>query len=306
MSTGLFTHPDCEHHAMPRHPERPARLRAVMQRLAESGLEDELRVTQATEVSDATISLIHPHTHIELIATSEPRAGTAQIDADTYMSQGSLRAGRLAAGACVEATEAVLSGALDQAFCAVRPPGHHAEVARSMGFCLFNNLAIAAEVALQDARIERVAILDFDVHHCNGTVDIFKDRPEVLVCSSFQENFFPYRYLDFEKAHIINTPLAAGTDGTLFRQQVTQDWLPALERHQPDFIFISAGFDAHKDDPLGQLCFDDTDFDWATQQIRHMAQQLAGGRLVSALEGGYDLEALAGSVETHVAALLGN
>ena len=304
MTTGLFTHPDCEQHAKPRHPERPARLRAVMQRLAESGLVDEMQVTQATEVKDATISLIHPQTHIGLIAASEPMAGTAQIDPDTYMSQGSLRAGRLAAGACVDATEAVLSGALDQAFCAVRPPGHHAEIAQAMGFCLFNNLAIAAAVALQDPRIERVAILDFDVHHCNGTVDIFKDRPEVLVCSSFQENFYPYRYLDFEKAHIINTPLAAGTDGTVFRQQVTQAWLPALERHQPDFIFISAGFDAHRDDPLGQLCFDDLDFDWATKQIRQAAQQLAGGRLVSTLEGGYDLKALAGSVETHVAALL--
>ncbi len=286
------------------HPERPERLRAVMQRLADSGLEDEMRVTQATEISDATISLTHPQEHIALIASSEPEVGTTKIDPDTYLSQGSLRASRLAAGACVEATEAVLSGKIDQAFCAVRPPGHHAEVARAMGFCLFNNLAIAAEVALQDPGVERVAILDFDVHHCNGTVDIFKDRQEVLVCSSFQQNFYPYRYLDFENDHIINTPLVAGTDGSLFRQQVEQDWLPALARHAPDFIFISAGFDAHTDDPLGQLCFDDTDYDWVTKQLRDVAKQMASGRLVSTLEGGYDLQALAGSVETHVAALL--
>jgi len=197
-----------------------------------------------------------------------------------------------------------LSGEADRVFCAVRPPGHHAEIATAMGFCLFNNVAIAAETALANPEINRVAIVDFDVHHCNGTVDIFKDRPEVLVCSSFQENFYPYRYLDFTNDHIVNTPLAAGAGGDLFRRAVEVNWLPALAEHRPDLLLISAGFDAHREDPLGGLQLIEDDYQWVTQQLVAVADHYCKGRLVSTLEGGYDLEALASCVEVHVSTLM--
>jgi acetoin utilization deacetylase AcuC-like enzyme len=302
--TLLITHPDCEHHEMPRHPERPERLRSVMQRLTSSGLIDDMEVTLASEISDDLIERVHSPSYLRHIIDSEPAQNVINVDPDTYMSSGSLRAAKLAAGACAEATNQVLAGTCRQAFCAIRPPGHHAEVAAAMGFCLFNNIAIAAALALQHHSIERIAIVDFDVHHCNGTVDIFKDREEVLVCSSFQNNFYPHRYLDFANEHILSTPLDAGTTGDVFRRHVEKDWLPALAAHKPDFIFVSAGFDAHVNDPLAELCFTDADFEWVTRQLQDIAAQYANGRLVSTLEGGYDLDALAGSVSTHVATLL--
>ena len=304
MTTALFTHPDCEKHMMPGHPERPDRLRSVMDRLASSGLIDDMSLVLAEEIDQDTISLVHPDELINLIADSEPEDGVVKVDPDTYMSPGSYRAARLAAGACAAATLSVLNGEYSRAFCAVRPPGHHAEVAAAMGFCLFNTVAIAAEIALQHSSVEKIAICDFDVHHCNGTVDIFKDRPEVLVCSSFQDHFYPYRYLDFENEHIISTPLGKGTSGNVFRGHVESTWLPALLDFNPDFLFISAGFDAHKDDPLGELCFDETDYEWVTNLLMNVAAQSSGGRLVSTLEGGYNLSVLADSVETHVRTLL--
>ena len=304
MTTALYTHPDCERHEMPRHPERPDRLRSVMARLEQSGITAELQLVLASEIKLSTLELVHPRTHIDKIYASEPTNQIIKLDPDTFMSPGSLRASRLAAGATTAATLAVLAGEISQAFCAIRPPGHHAEVAASMGFCLFNNIALAAEIALTNPSISRVAIIDFDVHHCNGTVDIFKDRPEVLVCSSFQENFYPHRYLDFSNEHIINTPLARGDSGTHFRRQVENQWLPAIENHQPDFIFISAGFDAHQDDPLGELNFVESDYHWVTKLLVELANRHANGRLVSTLEGGYDLASLASSVATHVSALI--
>lgn len=275
-----------------------------MQRLSSSGLIDDLQVVLASEITDELVQLVHPEAYLNHIVDSEPAHQVIKVDPDTYMNKGSLRAAKLAAGACAEATQRVLDGSSKQAFCAIRPPGHHAEVATAMGFCLFNNIAIATELALQHRSVQRVAIVDFDVHHCNGTVDIFKDREEVLVCSSFQNNFYPYRYLDFSNEHILNTPLDAGTTGDVFRRHVEKDWLPALTAHQPDFIFVSAGFDAHINDPLGELRFTDPDFEWVTRLLQDIASQYAGGRLVSTLEGGYDLDALAGSVATHVATLL--
>ncbi|MDA0978708.1 MAG: histone deacetylase family protein [Proteobacteria bacterium] len=304
MTTALITHPDCEKHEMPRHPESPDRLRSVMARLASSGLMSELQQVSATEIGPKAVALAHSPGFFKTICDAEPETGLLKVDADTYMSRGSLRAARLAAGACVDATTGVLKGHFNRAFCATRPPGHHAELASAMGFCLFNNVAIAARHALQHPAINRVAIVDFDVHHCNGTVDIFKDSPEVLVCSSFQDNFYPYRYLDYSNAHIINSPLAQGADGSAFRSAVEQAWLPALEAHRPDFLLISAGFDAHRDDPLGELEFDESDYAWVTDLMLDVAEQFAGGRLVSTLEGGYNLDALAASVETHVARLV--
>ena len=304
MTVGLYTHPDCTRHVQPSHPERPERLVAVMERLRQSGLAGSMDNRLADPISDEQLSLVHPGDYVAAINESAPSEQTIRLDPDTYMSPGSLRAAKLAAGACVQATEAVLSGAINKAFCAVRPPGHHAEIATAMGFCIFNNVAIAAETALASNDVKRVAILDFDVHHCNGTVDIFKDRADILVCSSFQENFYPYRYLDYTSDHIVNTPLAAGTIGRDFQRRVEAEWFPTIESFSPDLILISAGFDAHELDPIAQLSLQESDYQWITRRIVEIADHCCEGRIVSTLEGGYNLEALAASVEVHVEELL--
>lgn len=304
MTTALFTHPDCENHDMPGHPEQPGRLRAIMERLTSSGITSQVDNRLAEEISLDKLCLVHSTEFVNAVVDASPGEGLILLDPDTFMGPGSLRAARLAAGACASATEAVLKGEIDQAFCATRPPGHHAEVTAAMGFCLFNTVAVAAEIALQDPSVKRVAIVDFDVHHCNGTVDMFKDREEVLVISSFQDQFYPYRYLDYENAHIIATPLQQGTEGNEFRARVEKEWLPALQTFSPDFVLVSAGFDAHVADPIGGLCFDESDYIWVTDLIRDQARVSANGRLVSTLEGGYDLEAQASSVEAHMSSLL--
>ncbi|MFT6432632.1 MAG: acetoin utilization deacetylase AcuC-like enzyme [Candidatus Azotimanducaceae bacterium] len=300
----LITHPDCERHEMPRHPERPERLTAVMDLLNRSGLTQDMEVKLATEINDDKLLQVHPRTYIDHVVQFEPDTSWLKIEADTYMSVGSARAARLAAGACAEATTRVLAGEHQHAFCAIRPPGHHAELQNAMGFCLFNNAAVAAMVALENPTVNRVAILDFDVHHCNGTVDIFKDDARVLVCSSFQDHFYPHRYLDFSNDHIVTTPLEPGTNSTQFRRAIETSWVKKIEQHAPDFIFISAGFDAHADDPLAELLLDDEDYTWITELIVGLADQYAQGRIVSTLEGGYNIEALARSAKRHAQALL--
>lgn len=300
----LLTHPDCLHHEMPRHPERPDRLRAVLDELKTSGLSGDMNEGLATEISESAIARVHPTDYIQHIGSSEPTEGTHKVDPDTYMSPGSYRAARLSAGAVVEATERVLKGESNRAFCAIRPPGHHAELASALGFCLFNNVAIAAETALLNPNIERVAIVDFDVHHCNGTVDIFKDRPEVLVCSSFQNHFYPHRYLDYSNEHVIATPLDSGCDSLTFRNEIERTWLKAIENHKPDLIFISAGFDAHEKDPLAEVNLQDEDYKWITELITSYANTYSQGRVISTLEGGYSLESLASGAAEHVKALI--
>ena len=300
----LLTHPDCLHHEMPRHPERPDRLRAVLDELKTSGLSGDMNEGLATEISESAIARVHPTDYIQHIGSSEPTEGTHKVDPDTYMSPGSYRAARLSAGAVVEATERVLKGESNRAFCAIRPPGHHAELASALGFCLFNNVAIAAETALLNPNIERVAIVDFDVHHCNGTVDIFKDRPEVLVCSSFQNHFYPHRYLDYSNEHVIATPLDSGCDSLTFRKEIERTWLKAIENHKPDLIFISAGFDAHEKDPLAEVNLQDEDYKWITELITSYANTYSQGRVISTLEGGYSLESLASGAAEHVKALI--
>jgi len=300
----LYTHPDCENHKLAQHPERPERLKAVINRLVETGMTEDMQVKLAEELADDVITQVHPEKYVLTINQSEPTNSVARLDPDTYMSVGSLRAAKLAAGACVKAVDDILQDKTERAFCAIRPPGHHAEVAAAMGFCIFNNIALAAETALTHPDIKRVAIVDFDVHHCNGTVDIFKNRPEVLVCSSFQENFYPYRYLDFSNNHIINTPLPKGTDGKSFRTAIERDWLPELDAHRPDFLLISAGFDAHEQDPLADLCLCEEDYVWITTQLLSIASNHSQGRVISTLEGGYDLSSLANSVEAHVSVLM--
>jgi acetoin utilization deacetylase AcuC-like enzyme len=301
----LFTHPDCLAHEVPQgHPERPQRLRAVMAGLENSGLLEQLTVEEATPVSTEQLLEIHGQSLLDALQSTSPDAGIVAVDADTSMGPHSLSAAAHAAGAVVNGVNRVLSGQTSRVFCAVRPPGHHAEADAAMGFCLYNSIALGAQAALKQA--QRVAILDFDVHHGNGTVDIFKDRPEVLVCSSFQHPYYPFRYADLQRRNIFNTPLAAGTGSDGFRQAIERDWLPALNEHRPEVILVSAGFDAHADDPLAQLQLMEDDFHWVTELIVDQANQFSGGRIVSTLEGGYDLSALAASAQAHVSALMEN
>jgi len=306
MTTVYITHDDCLLHEMGYgHPECPDRLRAINDYLESTQLGQLLRHLEPRPVSQSLLAQVHPLTYIDWLDQIQPRAGHIYADPDTALNRHSVPAARLAAGAVELATELVLRGDAHNAFCAVRPPGHHAETATAMGFCLFNNIAIGIERALAEPGIERVAVLDFDVHHCNGTIDLYKDRPEVLICSSFQHPFYPYRYFDIVRPNIINTPLKAGTTGVQFRRAVEAGWLPALQAHRPDMLFISAGFDAHRDDPLGQLLLDETDYAWVSSLITDAAAGSANGRIVSTLEGGYNLSALARSVGAYLEVLLG-
>jgi acetoin utilization deacetylase AcuC-like enzyme len=304
MATLYLSHPDCELHDMgPQHPESPARLKAINRLIREQPWYGQLREESAPALDIETLYAVHPPELVEQLLESSPDEGWVAIDADTILNPHSMDAAIRAGGAASYATAQVISGAADNAFCAVRPPGHHAEAPLPMGFCIFNNIAIAVERALY-AGLERVAVLDFDVHHGNGTVQIFMDRPEVLVCSSFQHPFYPGRYHDVVRDNVILTPLTAGTDGDTFRRAIERDWLPALHHHQPEMIFVSAGFDAHAEDPLGGLNLRDSDFEWVTSLIREAADKTAAGRIVAALEGGYNLDALARSVSVHIGALI--
>jgi acetoin utilization deacetylase AcuC-like enzyme len=303
MTTLLLSHADCEKHVMlDHHPESPARLRCIHAALAAEPPGDALEVREARELDDACFAGVHPRHYLEMLGELKPGDGIARIDADTSLNRHSLRAARLAAGAAVQSVDAVMAGQARNAFCAVRPPGHHAESAIGMGFCIFNNVALAAERALA-LGAERVAIIDFDVHHGNGTVEIFLDRPEVMVCSSFQYPFYPGRFDQVESDHVVLTPLAAGTAGAGFRSAVERDWLPALARHQPDLLLVSAGFDAHREDPLAGLELEDDDYSWVSELLLDAAGRHCNGRLVSTLEGGYSLEALGRCALRHVQAL---
>jgi acetoin utilization deacetylase AcuC-like enzyme len=300
----LFTHPRClDHRMQPNHPESPARLRAILDHLESSALLQVMAMREATPVETAALERVHTPDHLSRLTALAPESGLVAVDPDTFMCPDTLTAAALAAGAVVDAVEAVLAGDTTRAFCAVRPPGHHAEAGLAMGFCFYNNVAVGTAAALEHPEVERVAIVDFDVHHGNGTVDIFKDRPEVLVCSSFQHPFYPERYADLERPNIVNTPLPAGSGSDTFRASVTRDWLPALDAHRPDLILVSAGFDAHRLDPLAELRLDEEDFRWVTRLIADAADRHARGRVVSTLEGGYDLAALAVSVAAHLEAL---
>lgn len=305
MSLAYFTHPSCARHDMgPGHPESPARLQAIETRLTRSGLSQQLTRVEAQPAPRAAIARAHPDALIDAITALSPATGLAWVDGDTALNPHSLDAALHAAGAAVAAVEAVLEGRHQRAFCAVRPPGHHAEARHAMGFCLFNNVAIAALHALSFAQVQRVAIIDFDVHHGNGTVDIFQDDPRVMVCSSFQYPFYPGRLQTLERDHILLTPLPAGTGSGAFRDAVEQQWLQRLQAFAPDLVLVSAGFDAHREDPLAQLQLEEDDFRWMTGLIAAVANGTAGGRIVSLLEGGYNLDALGDSCHAHIAALL--
>lgn len=303
MKMELFTHAECLDHQSPRgHPERRARLLAVLERLQDERLMDELRVKSPSPAGDDALTRVHDPRYVEAISAANPSEGLVRVETNTAMGPGSINAARLAAGAVLGAVEDVLEGRTRRAFCVVRPPGHHAESSTVMGFCFFNSVAIGADRALDE--LGRVAVLDFDAHHGNGSVEMFADRPEVLVCSSFQFPYYPGIRQQVDRPNIVNTPLPAGAGSSAFRAAIERDWLPALESHQPELILVSAGFDAHAADPLSELALQDDDFRWITEFIVDAADQFAAGRIVSALEGGYDLDALARSAALHVRGML--
>jgi acetoin utilization deacetylase AcuC-like enzyme len=307
MSTLLITHPACLDHLTPMgHPERPDRLRAI-ERILETERFQTIAREQAPAASLDTIALAHPMDYIETIRDATPKDGLVRLDADTSMSPGSFEAALRAAGGATRAIDEVMSQSAANAFVATRPPGHHAETAVPMGFCLFNNVAIAARHAQSQHGAERVAIVDFDVHHGNGTQQIFWSDPSVMYCSTHQMPLYPGTGSVSERgAHdtIVNAPLRPGDGGNEFRAAFETVILPRLRDFRPDVVMISAGFDAHMRDPLANLNLLEPDFAWATQKLMEVADRCAGGRVVSVLEGGYDLDGLARSAAAHVTALM--
>lgn len=305
MRTAYLSHPVfLRHEAGSGHPERPARLHAIEDRLIASGIMDLLRHHEAPPAARDQLCRVHTEAYVDFIGSVEPGDAVVMLDPDTGMNRYSLEAATRAAGAAVRAVELVMSGEAENAFCAVRPPGHHAGPDRAMGFCIFNNVAVGAAHALARFGLPRVAIVDFDVHHGNGTEAIFRDDPRVLLCSSFQHPWYPYPSLARPPANVRYAPLPAGSDGTTFRRIVGETLLPALDAFQPAMIFISAGFDGHRGDELGGLSLTESDFAWITREVMAIAERHASRRVVSLLEGGYHLPALGASVLAHLRALM--
>ena len=305
MTTAFITHPDCLKHEMgPHHPECPARLQAVYDAFEDSGLLPQLRLVEAPLATREQLAAAHAADYVDAIFEAAPQHYYIALDPDTSMNPYSLIAAQRAAGAVIAGVDMMMSGDIASAFCAVRPCGHHATYNRSMGFCIFNNVAVGAVHALDTYQLDRVVILDFDVHHGNGTEDIFHEDERVMLCSSFQHPYYPGTGANTGNAHIIPTPLPARTAGPKFRAAIESTWFPALEKFKPELIIISAGFDAHVDDPLGYLELVEDDYTWITQRIREVADTFADGRIVSALEGGYNLTALGSSAVAHVRALM--
>jgi acetoin utilization deacetylase AcuC-like enzyme len=305
VPTAYITHPSSLLHDMgPYHPECPDRLRAIGDRLLAAGLDGYLRHYEAPAATHEQLARVHDRQYIATLEAESPESGLNYLDPDTAMCPDSLAAARHAAGAVVLATDLLAKGECRSAFCAIRPPGHHAERSRAMGFCLFNNVAVGAAHALAVHGIERVAIIDFDVHHGNGTEEIFASDPRVLMVSTFQHPLYPYTGVDPLGPNMVNIPLAAGSGGEAFREAVTEHWLPALEAHRPEILYISAGFDAHREDPLANLKLVEADYAWVTRELIAVAAKHANGRIISALEGGYSLSALGRSVAEHVRELL--
>ena len=306
MKTAYISHRQClQHDAGEGHPETAQRLGAIEDRLISAGLFDVLQHYEAPEISREQLMRVHSTGYLEMLQSLAPRQGYVRLDPDTIMSPPTLGAAYRSAGAAVLAVDLVMGGQADNAFCCVRPPGHHAERSRAMGFCLFNNIAAGAAHALEAHGAGRVAIVDFDVHHGNGTEDIFLDDERVLFCSTFEHPFYPFTPLLENNEYRVSVPLDATAKSAEFRTAVTKRWLPALERFQPEIVFVSAGFDAHRDDDMSHVSLDDADFRWVTEQIVTVAGRSASGRVVSTLEGGYEFHSLARCVELHLRVLMG-
>ena len=308
MTTAFYSHADCRAHDMGRgHPECPQRLDAIHDHLIATGLNDGLSMREAPLAGLEQVARAHCADYVQALRLAlEPLAESGEqvaLDPDTSAGPGTWRAVMRGAGAALAATDAVIDGDVANAFCATRPPGHHATHTRAMGFCFFNNVAIAARHALEVRGLERVAIIDFDVHHGNGTEDIIADDPRILMCSIFQHPLYPYSGAEPTGSNMVNVPLAPYTRGDGVRKAVDELWLPRLEAFEPQMIFISAGFDAHREDELGQLGLVEADYTWLTRRLVEVAARHAQGRIVSCLEGGYNLAALARSVAAHLRVL---
>ncbi len=305
---GFVSHPAClDHDAGPDHPDTPARLEAITNQLLMSGLDFVLVHHDAPRATRAQLARVHDAGYLDRVFAADPGPGGAavEIDGDTVMSPGTLEAALRAAGSGVLAAELTSTGRATRVFCAVRPPGHHAERDRAMGFCLFNNAAVAAAHALEALDLSRVAIVDFDVHHGNGTEDIFRGDPRVLFCSAFQHPFYPFTGHGSDTANLVDVPLSAGTRGAAFRAAIAEHWLPALDAFRPELVIASAGFDAHVLDDMSALALTEEDYAWLGTELMRVATDHAGGRLLSLLEGGYEPGALARSVVAYLRAQLG-
>ncbi len=306
MQTAYIAHREClRHDPGEDHPECARRISAIEDRLISTGVFDLLRHFEAPEITREQLLRIHSPGHLEMLQALAPRQGYQWLDADTIMSPETLGAAHRAAGAAVLAVDLLMGGKADNAFCCVRPPGHHAGRSQAMGFCLFNNVAAGAAHALEAHGLRRVAILDFDVHHGNGTENIFLDDERVLFCSTFQHPFYPFTPLLENTANRISVPLDASAKSREFRAAVTDLWLPAVERFQPQMIFVSAGFDAHREDDMSNMSLEDADYRWISEHIVALAARSASGRIVSTLEGGYEFHSLARCVELHLRVLMG-
>jgi acetoin utilization deacetylase AcuC-like enzyme len=303
MTVHLYTHPAmADHRPGLGHPERPERLAAVVDALSDADLD--LAWRDAPEAEIDALLRVHPKTYLDRVLSAGPASGVHALDPDTLLSPGSVRAARLAAGAVIAAVEAVASGEADRVFCAVRPPGHHAEPEQAMGFCLFSNIAVAARAA-QAKGLARIAVVDFDVHHGNGTQAVFEHDPTLFLASIHQSPLYPGTGAESETGvgNVFNAPVPPHAPRELWRQRFEQRLMPALDAFAPDLILISAGFDAHRRDPLAHQSLEEADYAWATRAIVEVARKTCGGRVVSTLEGGYDLEALGRSAAAHAGAL---
>jgi acetoin utilization deacetylase AcuC-like enzyme len=305
LKTAYISHSQClAHDTGEDHPETARRIGAIEDRLIAAGLFDLLRHYEAPEISREQLLRVHSPGYLESLEALAPQHGYLRLDPDTVMGPATLDAAYRAAGAAILAVDLLMTGQAGNAFCCVRPPGHHAERSQAMGFCLFNNIAAGAAHALEAYGVNRVAVLDFDVHHGNGTEDIFLDDERVLFCSTFEHPFYPFTPLLENNEHRISVPLDATAKSAEFRAAVTELWLPALERFQPEMVFVSAGFDAHRDDDMSHVSLEDADFRWVSERIFEVAGRSASGRIVSTLEGGYDYKSLSRCVELHLRVLM--
>jgi len=299
--TAFISHPDTLLHVMDgSHPESPARITAIKNAVVASDLKQKLHFYDAPSANKDELKRAHSVEYVEHIYEISPKAGLVRLDADTAMGPMSLSAALHASGAVILATDLVMQKKTDNAFCCVRPPGHHAGLANSAGFCIFNHVAVGVAHAFAQHKIKRAAIIDFDVHHGDGTEDIFKDNPNVMLCSTFQHPFYPHRGAETRTANMVNVPMPATSKGAAFRQVFESEFKPALENFKPEIIFISAGFDAHINDPLADLALSTSDYVWITEFIKDIAKVHSKNRIVSSLEGGYHLPSLAESAWAHI------
>jgi len=305
MTIGIISHPECLLHEMgPFHPESPERIQIIDTALRNSEFVQDLRFYKALAATRDQLIAVHDPAYVARIFQYAPNSGRLDLDPDTSMNPHTLQAALFAAGSVIQGVDLVMKQEVNQIFCNVRPPGHHAEHNKAMGFCFFNNIAVGVAHALNNYKLNKVAIVDFDVHHGNGTEDIFRENEKVLFCSSFQYPFYPFNEVIQNNPHILHIPINPGRDNEYFKNMVSSHWLPTLHQFQPEMIFISAGFDAHKQDPLANLNFTEEDYYWISKEIFNIATLHCEGKIISALEGGYNLNVLGSSVVAHLSAFI--